>query len=173
MGYIGLTDIPAEDKDDFGLGSYLDSMAQFIETCNTPMTISVQGTWGTGKTSFMKMVSKRLKNSQFIEFNTWKFSQFEMDSSLSVNLIQSLIDDMGLDEKEKTEAKALVRSVSTLVGGGLGVLVEKMTGLGNLGGEAKEIAERVKNALLDNEQTNPVDSVKKIKESFESCVKNA
>ena len=60
MGYIGSTDLPAE-KDDFEIGSYRDSMARFIENCNTPMTISIQGTWGTGKTSFMKMVSARLK----------------------------------------------------------------------------------------------------------------
>lgn len=80
---LGLTDLPAEN-DVFDIDLYRDSMARFIENCKTPMTISIQGTWGTGKTTFMKMVKAKLENSKFIEFNTWQFSQFDMDSDLSL-----------------------------------------------------------------------------------------
>ena len=68
MGYIGSTDLPAE-TDDSEIGNYRDSMARFIGNCNTPMTIFIQGTWGTGKTSFMKMVRSRLTKCKF--FGSW------------------------------------------------------------------------------------------------------
>lgn len=54
----GLTDIPAED-DIFEIGPYIDGLVEFIKECRTPMTISIQGTWGTGKTSIMRMICKK------------------------------------------------------------------------------------------------------------------
>lgn len=36
-------------------------LAKFIQNCNTPMTISIQGVWNTGKTSIMQI------NRNFLE----------------------------------------------------------------------------------------------------------
>ncbi len=174
MKYIGSTDLPAEN-DLFSIEHYRDSMAKFIQCCNTPMTISIQGTWGTGKTSFMKMVSSRLKNCKFIEFNTWQFSQFDMDNDLSINLISSLIDDMNLEDEKADEAKKTIiglKNAGRLLGGVAAVAVEKAFHLGNLGGEAKEIVMKIADALSDNGDTNPVNTVKEIKKKFETCVED-
>ena len=166
---LGLTDLPAEN-DIFDIDLYRDSIARFIEHCKTPMTISIQGTWGTGKTTFMKMVKAKLNNSKFIEFNTWQFSQFDMDSDLSLNLIRSLIDDMGLEEEQKKGIKVAINGAKVM-GGATAVVLEKLFGLGNLGGEAKEIVERVMKALADSRTESPVNAVKEIKKEFEECVK--
>nr|MBQ4456172.1 AAA family ATPase [Clostridia bacterium] len=174
MKYIGSTDLPAE-KDLFSIEHYRDSMAKFIQCCNTPMTISIQGTWGTGKTSFMKMVSARLQNCKFIEFNTWQFSQFDMDNDLSINLISSLIDDMNLGDEKADEAKKTIvglKNAGRLLGGVAAVAVEKAFHLGNLGGEAKEIVMKIADALSDNGDTNPVNTIKEIKKKFETCVED-
>ena len=170
MRYIGSTDLPAE-KDDFEIGSYKDSMANFIESCNTPMTISIQGTWGTGKTSFMKMVSSNLSKCKFIEFNTWQFSQFDMDNSLSLSLIKSLIDDMGLkEEQKKGMATAMSGAKIGKFFGSVGaVAVEKFFGIGNLGGVAGEVIEKIGKAFAEDD-SNPVNAVKEIKKEFEKCV---
>ena len=56
---IGLTDVAAS-KDLFEIGPYIKGLSDFIKECKTPMTISIQGTWGTGKTSIMKMVEAEL-----------------------------------------------------------------------------------------------------------------
>lgn len=42
---LGLTDIPATD-DLFEIGAYIDGPVGFVKECKTPMTISIQGTWG-------------------------------------------------------------------------------------------------------------------------------
>ena len=35
---------------------YVETLADIVQTGNTPLTIGVFGTWGSGKTSLMKMV---------------------------------------------------------------------------------------------------------------------
>ncbi|HHX74914.1 P-loop NTPase fold protein [Candidatus Darwinibacter acetoxidans] len=35
--------------------------SRFICSCSTPMTIAIQGGWGTGKTSMMQMIADRLQ----------------------------------------------------------------------------------------------------------------
>lgn len=165
MGLIGATDLPAIE-DQFGIEKYRDSMVQFIENCNTPMTISIQGTWGTGKTSFMKMVSEKLTTCKFIEFNTWQFSQFEMDENLSQNLIKSLIDDMGLSKEQKKGMNIAVNS-ARLLGS---IAFEKLTGIGNAGSAAGEVIQKLGDVLAGDEGSNPIKAVKDIKREFEKCI---
>ena len=57
---IGCTDKPVENvtEDCFNVSTYVDGLCTFIKTCETPMTISIQGDWGSGKTSMMNMIKK-------------------------------------------------------------------------------------------------------------------
>jgi len=48
MDYTGLADIPAAE-DLFGIGRYISGLCSFIAKCPTPMTIAIQGGWGSGK----------------------------------------------------------------------------------------------------------------------------
>ena len=52
---VGQPDEPAV-VDEFEIEDYIGGLAEFIEECNTPLTLSIQGSWGTGKTSIMNMV---------------------------------------------------------------------------------------------------------------------
>lgn len=79
----GLTDSPVKKSsyDLFGIEAYVKGLKSFIIECETPMTIAVQGDWGSGKTSIMNMVKEELPNSILpVWFNTWEFSQFNMDA---------------------------------------------------------------------------------------------
>lgn len=167
MAFIGTTDLPAQE-DQFGIEKYRDSMVQFIENCNTPMTISIQGTWGTGKTSFMKMVSEKLTKCKYIEFNTWQFSQFEMDENLSQNLIKSLIDDMGLSKDQKKGINIAVNSARLLSS----IAFEKLTGIGNAGSAAGEMVQKLGDVLAGDDGNNPIKAVKEIKKQFERCIED-
>lgn len=42
------------------IGAYIDGPVGFVKECKTPMTISIQGTWGTGKTPVMRMVKHKI-----------------------------------------------------------------------------------------------------------------
>lgn len=60
---IGVTDIPCKsDKDDqLDIARYVDGLQKFIMKCPTPMSIAIQGDWGTGKTSTINMLQKKLE----------------------------------------------------------------------------------------------------------------
>jgi len=57
---------------------YVETLADIIQTGNTPLTIGVFGTWGSGKTSLMKMVKNKLPSDFTVAwFDAWKYDKEE------------------------------------------------------------------------------------------------
>lgn len=107
----GITDKPVAELggDRFGIQKYIDGLCKFILQCETPMTISIQGDWGSGKTSMMNMISGEIEDKVYpIMFNTWQFSQFNQSEGLAVSMIGYLIDS--LDVKEGVGASIAKKS---------------------------------------------------------------
>lgn len=94
----GFTD-EAAHEDLFEIDYYVKSLSEFILTCNTPMTISIQGTWGAGKTSFMNLVRAYIQNEKVFDiwFNTWQFSQFELGNQLPFSMMSLLMKELDAD----------------------------------------------------------------------------
>lgn len=94
----GLTD-EAATVDLFNINKHLDGLSRFIKACNTPMTISIQGSCGSGKTSIMKMVEHEIEKDVIpVFFNTWQFSQFDLGNSLAFSMIKVLLNKLQDDE---------------------------------------------------------------------------
>ena len=72
---------------------YAYALKEFIEGCDTPMTIGLQGDWGIGKTSMMNMIKGCLNNAVCVQvdFNTWSYSQFKQDEYLALACLDALI----------------------------------------------------------------------------------
>ena len=100
--------------DKLGLGPYAESLAEFIRRCDTPLTVAIQGDWGTGKTSLMYMVQEVLQHStggdriKPIWFHTWQYSQFTTHASLSVSLLSSLLRQISGPENPVLKASMQV-----------------------------------------------------------------
>lgn len=99
MNTIGFSDDISEE-DNLGLGRYYDGLTTFIRQCETPMTISIEGDWGTGKTTAMKMVEKRLQEKgkdndpslyHTIWFHTWAYDSLDLDDNLYILLLSKLL----------------------------------------------------------------------------------
>ncbi len=118
---IGLTDL-ATNEDLFGIGPCVTGLADFIKECKTPMAISVQGEWGSGKTSFMKMVQENLESTspdfECVEFNAWELSQFEKEKNSTVVMIQGLIEALGENNSDSAESVKLVLKMAASLGVG-------------------------------------------------------
>ena len=88
--------LQANDKerelDRLNLIPYAEALTKFIETSDTPMTVGLQGDWGTGKTSMLNMLRGNEENSTsgllnskqclIINFETWSYAQFNDRKSL-------------------------------------------------------------------------------------------
>src|SRR5512134_3309669 len=72
-----VNDQPTE-TDGLDFKPYVETLADIIQTGNTPLTIGVFGTWGSGKTSLMRMVKKKLPDDFTIAwFDAWKYDKEE------------------------------------------------------------------------------------------------
>ena len=72
-----VNDQPTE-TDALDFTPYVETLADIIQTGNTPLTIGVFGTWGSGKTSLMKMVKNQLPNDFTVAwFDAWKYDREE------------------------------------------------------------------------------------------------
>ena len=112
----GFTDRAAEE-DLFSIKEYTDGLSEFIKVCNTPMTISIQGSWGTGKTSIMNFIEKNLSasgNIEIVKFNTWQFSQFNMEDQLAISFITNMIKQMKLNYEESKKLQKMTSSFKGL-----------------------------------------------------------
>lgn len=64
------------DIDALDFMPYVETLADIIQTGNTPLTIGVFGTWGSGKTSLMRMVKKQMPNDFTVAwFDAWKYDK--------------------------------------------------------------------------------------------------
>lgn len=79
------------DKDTLGLDPYFKGLTKFVMTCDTPMTIAIQGGWGTGKTSALRIIEQQLKSDKIrsIWFDTWQFAVLGQDDNLLWHLMRS------------------------------------------------------------------------------------
>jgi formylglycine-generating enzyme required for sulfatase activity len=68
----------ATEIDALDFTPYVETLVDIIKTGNTPLTIGVFGTWGSGKTSLMRMVRKKLpKKFTVAWFDAWKYDKEE------------------------------------------------------------------------------------------------
>lgn len=97
MNILGCTDIPLQgDQEDLlSTAKYINALVKFASECCTPMSIALQGDWGTGKTSFIyKMdASLKAKGIPTIYFNTWQYSQFN-SSDLFTSFVTCIIEKL-------------------------------------------------------------------------------
>lgn len=135
----GFDDVPAEE-DLLSISSYINGLVKFINKCPSPMTVAVQGSWGTGKTSAMLQIKRKLDDPssriKTIFFNTWQYSQFDLGENLAISMLKVIADGMtqgttGEEAKKfapflssirkmgKLYAINLIPAAAELVGGGI------------------------------------------------------
>lgn len=156
MQNFGIRDIPVEsiEQESLGLGRYVDSLSEFITACETPMTISIQGDWGCGKTSAMNMIKEKISDRVVpIWFNTWQFSQFDMQRELSISLLSYFVSE--LDDKEATFKKKIGGVLKGLGKMTAAVIAEQTLGetmagkIADAEGEAIDSAKALKNLKIE------------------------
>jgi hypothetical protein len=107
------------DADTLNMRAYASALADFTQTCKTPMTISIQGDWGSGKSSIMHMIQSEMapepgkkSTTKTIWFDTWQFAQFGSGDALPITLLATFIRQLEGGSKPKNslgkEALSLV-----------------------------------------------------------------
>ncbi len=170
---FGVTDLPLMSgvnekepnvEDLLNISKYIQGLKKFVTTCPTPMSIAIQGDWGTGKTSMINCLNQELLqqgNIKTIYFNTWQYAQFNMDEDLYFSFLTCLIDKMnsgnGVEKLKDTAMKLLKFAWKT----GKNIIPF-----------AENIDEESAKAIFISNQIDKAQSISKIRDEFQMTVKD-
>lgn len=126
-------DQPAEaGADKLGMNAYAEALAEFISRAQSPLTIALQGEWGSGKTSLMNALKASLVDDEDAPFlgvwiNTWQYALMSNPDEAIVSILLGIISHVSAFAK--TDVKTIVRKLARLGGGVTSDLVKKYTGI--------------------------------------------
>lgn len=152
-----ISDIPLDfEPDAIGTEQYVKGLVKFIKHSTTPITIALQGEWGSGKTSLMNKLHNNLcgDNGPFvgININTWEFSMMSTPEETVLRIIEHLVKRLSVNSRDSNTVSKFskwaklgggiafraAREATKIIGGVAGsLLVEGLVG-GGPDGTSKE-----------------------------------
>ena len=180
-----ITDSPISklEEDYLRVEKYAISLSKFIQQSDTPITVGLQGEWGTGKTSLMSLLLEQFNDeanrneiaSSWV--NTWEYSMFKGAKETTPSVLKGMLDKLKDSCKErgvwtlKDDAKSTFNKAGKFLSGIANQVVANQTGINvkdavdsNSESYVAEIAE-VKKMIsgliqeLINDEKNPVKKV--------------
>ena len=109
---LGVSDIPLSGigggEDNLNIGPYAEGLSQFVVKSQTPMTVGIQGEWGSGKTSLMRLVRRRIENDTdnnliTFWFETWQYGAMGDAETLGLLLMRDLAGKLLVELKEQEQ----------------------------------------------------------------------
>ena len=178
-----ITDKPisAVSDDLLKVEKYSTALSNFIVRSETPITIGLQGEWGTGKTSLMSLLLEDFnqRNIACSWVNTWEYSMFRGAHETTPGVLKGMLDKLRQSCKDrgiwtlKDESQAKFKNAAKFLGGLANQIVANQTGVnikgaaegvssnGNSTAEIAEIkaliADLIKDLITDKE--NPIEKV--------------
>ena len=97
-----IIDVPRKhtQEDLFGIQVYQDALIEYIRLTDTPITIALQGEWGSGKTSLMNLLRYNLCEVESAPYypiwiNTWQYSLMKTSSQAIISILEGIINQIG------------------------------------------------------------------------------
>jgi hypothetical protein len=118
-----ITDKPIEknSEDKLKMSRYGKVLSNFINQSDTPLTVGLQGEWGTGKTSMLYMLLEHFKRENVATswVNTWEYSMFRNPEETTPAILKGMLTNLKLscesegkwtiEEKSKDSVKKVFR----------------------------------------------------------------
>ena len=97
-----IIDVPRKysEADLFGIQKYQNALVKFIRLTDTPITIALQGEWGSGKTSLMNQLRYELCDKDGAPYfpvwvNTWQYSLMKTPPQAIMSILEGCINQIG------------------------------------------------------------------------------
>ena len=98
MTSSSITDKPIESRASDRLRSerYAQALSDFITSSDTPMTVGLQGEWGTGKTSMMYLIREKMQQMAIATswVNTWEYSMFKGAAETTPAVLEGMLQEL-------------------------------------------------------------------------------
>ena len=128
---VGIVDqaLEAGGSDNLEIASYHEALVDFIKKTDTPMTIGVQGEWGSGKTSLLNQIWNRLEESNNehlddenylqIWVNSWEHSLLCTPEECLLKIVNEIIQALLEADVDKSKKDKVKEGVQSLMKGAL------------------------------------------------------
>jgi hypothetical protein len=134
---ISIKDKPVEtaQEDQLKVERYTKALANFILKSDTPITVGLQGEWGTGKTSMMYMLRELLEKQNVATswVNTWEYSMFrgakETTPAVLNGLLATLEKSCGNAWKKEGETDVKMKKIGRFFGNLANQIVANQVGI--------------------------------------------
>lgn len=134
-----ITDKPINKKGDdlLKVEKYSQALSNFITRSDTPITIGLQGEWGTGKTSLMSLLLEDFneKNIACSWVNTWEYSMFRGANETTPGVLRGMLEKLKESCESrgvwtlKDESHAKFKSAARFLGGLANQFIANQTGI--------------------------------------------
>ena len=182
--FSSIIDVPRQhDQNDlFGINVYQDALIDFIKHTDTPITIALQGEWGSGKTSLMNLLRWNLCDAEDAELdeatgshvpapfypiwiNTWQYSLMKSPNQAIMSILDGIINQIGAlnpsDQRWNDSKKKIGKLFKKMAKVGTQVAV---SAAGFDGGAVAE--------LFEGEES-PQSDISQLKDEIESLIADA
>lgn len=139
---------------------YSDALSNFIQQANTPITIGVQGEWGSGKTSMLNQIWHQLDSQGYrqVWVNAWEHTLLSNPEQALVKILGEIIDELLLMvDKRYVRTEALKKGLRAVMQGAV-----KIGSSYALGPEAKK--------AVENFFESDMNAIKKLRSELDSLV---
>lgn len=128
---VGIVDQALEvgGSDDLDISAYHEALVDFIKKTDTPMTIGVQGEWGSGKTSLLNQIWSKLEESNQehqddenylqIWVNSWEHSLLCSPEECLLKIVNEIIQELLQADVDKNNKDKVKDGVQSLMKGAL------------------------------------------------------
>lgn len=165
-----IIDVPRQhtEEDLFGINVYQNALIKYILNTETPITIALQGEWGSGKTSLMNMLRWNLCDSDNAPYfpiwiNTWQYSLMKTPNQAIIAILEGIIKQIGvLDDKNLQWEESKKK---------IGAIFKKMATVGTkVAAGAVGIDGGVVDELFSGEGRNPHSDIFQLKEEISRLI---
>ncbi len=116
-----IIDVPRryDQEDLFGIKVYQDALIDYVKLTDTPITIALQGEWGSGKTSLMNLLRYNLCDVEQAPYfpiwiNTWQYSLMKSPNQAIMSILEGIINQIGAlnpSERKWEESKRKIGGI--------------------------------------------------------------
>lgn len=164
-----IIDVPRKhtQEDLFGIQVYQNALIRYIKLTDTPITIALQGEWGSGKTSLMNLLIYHLCDVDDgvyfpIWINTWQYSLMKTPSQAIMSILEGIINQIGALNPSKQKWSESRRKI--------GGIFRKMATVGTkIAAGAVGVDGGMVDELLENDENSQSDIVQ-LKEEISGLI---
>lgn len=179
MKKTSLSDLPFnENVNDFGTERYVNGLIKFIENSSAPITIALQGEWGSGKTSLMTRLERTLcsaPDSRFIgiDINTWEYSMMSSPEATVYKILAQLVQELTKDDPaSKKTFNGFLRGAGKFLYRGVRESLKTIPGVGGMIAVGLEAA-NVPTDLPQHTETDETASLSDLKKALSAAVQKS